>query len=268
MQTPGLRLTACVVLAVSAATQPALALECTGSDPIELVRGCDVLDLNQDFRLRLFAPGADVRTTQGIRNALNRALVFVHGYGVIGTTLPPVLFEDGDAGVIDALYGSGFSVIAMAPGASKTDRVEDDAAALRSALELVQGYRRDEAAPLVVFGHSMGGLLARLALVQLEADGGHDVALYISYDAPHSGVNVPQGMQNLKLKLDEWAAMTKEDFVAIDPGWEGVFTLAALTGVTTGFSGELHGFPDPLSVQAQQMTIQGVACWPMPASPR
>lgn len=250
-----------VMLALVAAATPARAQECNGADPIELVRGCDVTRGNEDFRLRLSASAsADLRTTRGIRNALNRTLVFVHGYGVIDTALPQVFFEDGDGGVIDALYASGLSILAVAPGDSKVDRVEDDAAALRAALVLLEGYRKSDAFPMVVFGHSMGGLMARLALVQSEAaDAGHDVALYISYDAPHSGVNVPQGMQNLKLKLDEWAAMTKADFVAIDPGWEGVFNLASFAGVTGVLDpSSVGGVPDPLSMQAQQMTIQAV----------
>lgn len=251
---------ASLALAMATAAQPVRAAECTGADATELVRGCSVLIGNEDFELRLSASsGAELQTPVGVRNALNRALVFVHGYGVVDTTLPPVFFQDGDAGVIEALYASGIGVVAMAPGNSKTDRVEEDAAALRAALELLEGYRSQEALPMVVFGHSMGGLLARLALAQLEADAGHQVGLYVSYDAPHSGVNVPQGMQNLKVKLDEWAAMTKADFVAIDPGWEGVFNLASVAGVTTVLDpDDISGLPDPVSRQAQQMTIQGV----------
>ncbi len=249
-----------VCFGLTIAASPALAAECTGADATELVRGCSVLTGNEDFELRLYASsGADLKTPQGIRNALNRTLVFVHGYGVVDTALPPVLFESGDAGVIDALQATGIGVVAMAPGDSKTDRVEDDAVALRAALKLLAGYRRAEAFPMVVFGHSMGGLIARIALAKAQADAGHDVALYISYDAPHSGVNVPQGMQNLKVKLDAWAAMTKADFVAIDPGWEGVFNLAKLVGVTSVLDPDnVGGIPDPVSVQAQQMTIQGV----------
>lgn len=248
-------------LAAVAAPSPASAAECTGADVAELVAGCSVLPGNEDFEMRLYAPGgADLSTPQGVRNALNRAVIFVHGYGVVDTALPPVLFEDGRDGVIGAWHEAGISVLAMAPGSSGIDRVEDDALAVRRALELLGGYRSTAAFPLVILGHSMGGLAARIALAQMEADAAsHDVALYISYDAPHSGVNVPQGMQNLKVKLDEWAAMTEEDFIAIDPGWEGVFNLATIAGITTALDPDaIDGVPDPTSLQAQQMTIQGV----------
>ena len=198
-----------------ASAQPAT---CTGNDATELVAGCSALG-SADFSVKLFVPeGTAVDTDANVREALNTTLVFVHGYGVTDTALPSVLFEDGNAGVLEELLASGVSILSMAPGDSGDDRVEDDAEALRTALELLNAYRTAEAGKLVVLGHSMGGLAARIALAEMEADASeHEVALYISYDSPHGGVNVPQGMQNLKVKLDEWATMREADFVAIDP---------------------------------------------------
>src|SRR5687767_10142781 len=100
-------LVACLGLLMATAANPALAAECTGAEVIELVRGCSILKGNEDFELRLYASGADLRTPQGIRNALNRTVVFVHGYGVSNTVLPKVLFEDGKDGAINALYAAG-----------------------------------------------------------------------------------------------------------------------------------------------------------------
>lgn len=49
---------------------------------------------------------------------------------------------------------------------------------------------------LVVAGASMGGLLARYALRIMELEGCcHNTRLYISFDAPHQGANIPLGMQ-------------------------------------------------------------------------
>ena len=49
----------------------------------------------------------------------------------------------------------------------------------------------------VVLGQSMGGVLARYALVNMEDDPDldHDTNLYISHDAPHQGANIPIGIQ-------------------------------------------------------------------------
>lgn len=50
----------------------------------------------------------------------------------------------------------------------------------------------------VVIGPSMGGLIARYALRYMEQNSlNHDTRLYISFDAPHKGANVPIGMQHL-----------------------------------------------------------------------
>ena len=50
----------------------------------------------------------------------------------------------------------------------------------------------------VVIGPSMGGLIARYALRYMEQNTlNHDTRLYLSFDAPHQGANVPIGMQHL-----------------------------------------------------------------------
>jgi hypothetical protein len=47
----------------------------------------------------------------------------------------------------------------------------------------------------VVLGQSMGGLIARYALRDMENTGlNHDTSLYISHDAPHQGAHIPLGM--------------------------------------------------------------------------
>ncbi len=46
----------------------------------------------------------------------------------------------------------------------------------------------------VIWGESMGGLISRYALASMENDRiPHETSLYISYDAPHLGANVPLG---------------------------------------------------------------------------
>ncbi|GHS87357.1 hypothetical protein FACS1894201_08600 [Bacteroidia bacterium] len=50
--------------------------------------------------------------------------------------------------------------------------------------------------PNVVMGISMGGLVARIALRQMElANENHQTVKYISVDSPHKGANVPLGVQ-------------------------------------------------------------------------
>lgn len=50
----------------------------------------------------------------------------------------------------------------------------------------------------VVIGPSMGGLIARYGLRYMEMNAiDHDTRLYISFDAPHLGANIPIGFQHL-----------------------------------------------------------------------
>lgn len=50
----------------------------------------------------------------------------------------------------------------------------------------------------VVIGPSMGGLISRYALRYMEMNNlNHDTRLYISFDSPHKGANVPIGFQHL-----------------------------------------------------------------------
>lgn len=55
----------------------------------------------------------------------------------------------------------------------------------------------------VVLGQSMGGLIARYALADMEQDSSqnHDTRLYISHDAPHQGANIPISIQYLARHL-------------------------------------------------------------------
>jgi len=62
----------------------------------------------------------------------------------------------------------------------------------------------------VIIGPSMGGLVARYGLNYMESIGlDHETRLYISFDTPHAGANIPIGFQHmfnyLAYGLDTWA---------------------------------------------------------------
>ncbi|MFJ9715099.1 hypothetical protein ACIRPQ_04000 [Streptomyces sp. NPDC101213] len=65
-----------------------------------------------------------------------------------------------------------------------------EAAVLRAAAEQLGDAR------LVVGGFSMGGIVTRYALAEMETQGtDHRTALYFSYDSPHRGASIPVGVQ-------------------------------------------------------------------------
>jgi hypothetical protein len=58
--------------------------------------------------------------------------------------------------------------------------------------------------PITIIGESMGGLVSRYALTDMERRGRtHNVGHYISFDSPHKGANVPVGFQTILKSVSE-----------------------------------------------------------------
>ncbi len=82
--------------------------------------------------------------------------------------------------------------------ANGTDYLQRNAYALEEVIHWVNQRKAlaGSVEPNVVWGQSMGGVIARYALRDMENRGEvHDTWLYISQDAPHQGANVPIGFQ-------------------------------------------------------------------------
>lgn len=74
------------------------------------------------------------------------------------------------------------------------DYLQRNAWLLQDIIEWVNEEKVGEA-PLVVLGQSMGGVIARYALRDMENRGiDHETRLYVSHDAPHQGANIPLGI--------------------------------------------------------------------------
>ena len=78
--------------------------------------------------------------------------------------------------------------------ADGTDWLQRNAYALEAVIQWVNDIKEEDAAPNVILGQSMGGVVARYALRDMENNNlDHDTSLYISHDAPHQGAHVPLG---------------------------------------------------------------------------
>lgn len=76
--------------------------------------------------------------------------------------------------------------------------IKDNAALLVQILDWINNQLKQGTERNVIVGHSMGGLIARYALCSMELSNPrhpHQTDYYVSYDAPHLGVNVPIGLQ-------------------------------------------------------------------------
>jgi len=85
-----------------------------------------------------------------------------------------------------------------------TDDIMRNAALLTAVINEVNLQKAAAAStePNVVVGISMGGLVSRIALRQMEINGqNHQTRLFVSLDAPHLGANVPLGLQALNTHL-------------------------------------------------------------------
>jgi hypothetical protein len=81
-----------------------------------------------------------------------------------------------------------------------TDFIQRNALLLEAVIRWVNARKAQDNStqPNVVLGQSMGGLVARYALRRMENNGqDHQTRLYISYDSPHQGANVPIAYQHL-----------------------------------------------------------------------
>lgn len=82
------------------------------------------------------------------------------------------------------------------------DYIQKNAGLLRTLIELINSNKTGNNESTVV-GISMGGVVARLALREMElANVDHKCGLYVSYDAPQKGANLPLGYQMLVGQAD------------------------------------------------------------------
>ena len=82
------------------------------------------------------------------------------------------------------------------------DFIERNAMLLVELINIINTTKVPTADQNVIIGPSMGGIISRFALNFIESSGGDaDTRLWISFDSPHLGANVPIGFQYLFNKL-------------------------------------------------------------------
>ena len=141
----------------------------------------------------------------GTPTATGRAWVFkAHGRRAI---VNPVIMVEGfpgghpcdylyelfnQQGTVDALHDAGYDLVIVGLDNGLAP-IESNAGVL---VEAIREARRHTGQPLVVGGVSMGGLVSRIALAQMEKAGEpHGTRVYLSIDAPHRGTYTSLGVQ-------------------------------------------------------------------------
>src|SRR5690606_23911545 len=95
------------------------------------------------------------------------------------------------------------------------DFIERNGKALATLIEQVNATLQQNSSTeqLVVIGPSMGGQISRYALAYMEKNNiPHNTKLWVSFDSPHHGANIPMGDQSLINLLSSESEITKEQY--------------------------------------------------------
>jgi len=97
--------------------------------------------------------------------------------------------------VIQELLNDGYDLLFL-DFDDETLPLEQNAQVVKQAIREINDRKvTDE--PLVIAGLSMGGVVGKLALLEMERDGEtHDARLFVSVDSPLRGANIPLGLQH------------------------------------------------------------------------
>ena len=96
--------------------------------------------------------------------------------------------------MVDLLLGQGYDLV-LFNYHNGTDYIQRNALGLETFIEAVNAETGGE--PIVLMGASMGGLVCKYALMHMESTRrNHNVKLYISFDSPQKGANIPLGVQH------------------------------------------------------------------------
>lgn len=130
------------------------------------------------------------------RTTLTNPAVVVEGFDLDNTMDWPVLYDLlNEQNLIEDLRADGYDAVVL-------DFTEATHPIQRNAFVLAELLGQIEAAigpdrTVALVGASMGGLVSRYALLWLEMSGaGHNVRTFVSFDAPHTGANIPLGLQH------------------------------------------------------------------------
>ena len=94
----------------------------------------------------------------------------------------------------ECLHANGYDLIILVFSAGGT-YIERNAYVLKGLIENVNA-RKITHNKLVIIGPSMGGLISRYALAYMENNNiNHDTRLFVSFDSPQNGANIPLGVQ-------------------------------------------------------------------------
>ncbi|MFI9273530.1 hypothetical protein ACIGXM_22855 [Kitasatospora sp. NPDC052896] len=133
---------------------------------------------------------------------LRRPFIFADGFNYGPSDLPGLFayfnapYEGSKIGFLDQLLAAGIDVILLGFEQRHT-YIQANAGVAISAIQRAISEREGDA-ELIVGGVSMGGLITRYALAEMESQRlDHQTGTYLSWDSPHNGAWIPLILQQL-----------------------------------------------------------------------
>ncbi|MFI0981163.1 esterase/lipase family protein [Streptomyces sp. NPDC021093] len=135
------------------------------------------------------------------RRAIQKPVILSDGFSSLPSSYNELHFGlEGDGSpdykFISALHQRGHDLVLLGYE-DRTKSIIENAKVATECIHTALSHQEGNA-PLTVGGFSMGGLITRYALADMERRRmNHHTALYVSYDTPHRGVWLPIGIQKL-----------------------------------------------------------------------
>lgn len=150
-------------------------------------------------RLVASIPGAKVRVVLGCDQVYDKPIVIVEGLDMgenVNLDRLEATWTGRSTPVMEHYLAEGYDLVFVDWQNSK-DYIQNNAQVLKDIIEDVNQTKIGNN-PIIVIGTSMGGLVARWALREMEVQSTpHNVNLLICYDTPHQGANIPIGLTQL-----------------------------------------------------------------------
>ncbi len=149
-------------------------------------------------------PGAKVMVENGCDDVFDNPVIILEGFDPEGDLDVEELRGrfSRNSTFITTLRAYGLDLVYV-DFTKNGDYIENNAKVLEAIINKVN-EEKVGSNPLHIIGFSMGGLIARWCLKDMEDRSiDHEVENYFSYDAPHQGANVPLGMQCLFKEIEK-----------------------------------------------------------------
>ena len=137
--------------------------------------------------------GGDYRCELSSDNVLDKPILIIEGIDLLNKYSVNEGYSKWE-GVLSNLRANGYDVFCLNFNDAKLSMHEN----VKVVKAMINKINEDKVGNFegIVIGESMGGILARMALKEMENDNiDHQIGLYVSFDSPHKGANIPMGIQ-------------------------------------------------------------------------